>query len=178
MKTIIKLFLFGFAFTHLPYAMCASVISVYALAYSNAILIDSGERKTLLIAGGAMPQGPSTPSDCFAKSTLHLKKKPNYYEGSLEPVHNEIMSVDADSVLGKQAGVYIYPSSIRIGNVEVNGICADGIDFSGNYKRVAEDTTKYASTFAYFMRMTDQNTMSIKKTGKSLEAKEDLRPLC
>lgn len=151
MKAIIKSVFLSVALAHATYAMCGTAISVYAGAYGDAILIDSGENKTLLVAGGAIPQGPATPSDCFAKATLHLKKRPNFYEGPLNPVRNEIIDVDANSVSGKRAGVYIYPSRIRIGNVEVNGICADGIDFSGDYKKVAEQSAKYASTFTYFM---------------------------
>jgi len=55
------------------YAMCGTAISVYAGAHGDAILIDSGESKVLLVTGGAIPQGPATPSDCFAKATLHLR---------------------------------------------------------------------------------------------------------
>ncbi|MDH6146697.1 MULTISPECIES: hypothetical protein [Paraburkholderia] len=176
MKAIIKSVFLSVALAHATYAMCGTAISVYAGAYGDAILIDSGENKTLLVAGGAIPQGPATPSDCFAKATLHLKKRPNFYEGPLNPVRNEIIDVDANSVSGKRAGVYIYPSRIRIGNVEVNGICADGIDFSGDYKKVAEQSAKYASTFTYFMRMEGQNAADMRKHGKPTEANEALRP--
>lgn len=176
MKAIIKPLFLSVALVHGTYAICGTAISVYAGAHGDAMLIDSGESKTLLVAGGAMPQGPATPSDCFAKATLHLKREPNFYEGPLNPAHNEIIDVDANSVSGKRAGAYIYPSRIRIGNVEVDGICADGIDFSGDYKKVSEQSAKYASTFTYFMRMEDQNAADTRKNGKPAEADEELRP--
>lgn len=176
MKAIIKSIFLSVLLLQSQYAMCGTAISIYAGAHGNAILIDSGESKMLLVAGGAIPQGPATPSDCFAKATLHLKKGPNYYEGPLNPVHNEIIDTDTNAISGKQDGVFIYPSRIRIGNVEVDGICADGIDFSGYYKKVAEQSAKYASTFTYFMRMEDQNAADMRKKGKSAEANEELRP--
>ena len=175
-KTAAQLFLCGLTLVHVSYAVCGSVISVYAGAHGDAILIDSGESKMLLVAGGAIPHGPATPSDCFAKATLHLKKGLNFYESPLNPVSNEIIDADAETILGKQAGVFIYPSRIRIGDLEVDGICADGIDFSGYYKRVAEKSAKYASTFTYFMRMEDQNAAGTRKDGKPAEANEELRP--
>ncbi|WP_143787498.1 hypothetical protein [Paraburkholderia phenazinium] len=170
------LFLCGFTFFHISYAMCGSVIRVYAGPHGDAILIDSGESKTLLVAGGATPQGPATPSDCFAKATLHLKKGPNFYKGPLNPVHNEMIDADADIISGKQAGAFIYPSRIRVGNVEVNSICADGIDFSGYYEKVAEQSEKYARTFTYFMRMEEENSTNTRKNGKPAEANEALWP--
>lgn len=176
MKVVVTSFLFGLALVHATYAMCGTGISVYAGAHGDALLIDAGENKTLLVAGGAIPQGPATASDCLAKASLHLKKEPNFFEGPLKPVHNEIIGTDANSVSGKRAGAYIYPSRIRIGNVEVDGICADGVDFSGVYKKVGERTAKYASTFAYFMRMEDQNAADMRKNGKSTEANGELRP--
>ena len=176
MKAIIKSFLFGFAIFNATDAMCAGTMNIYSGANGDAILIDSDEGKTLLVAGGAIPQGPATSSDCFAKATLRLQNGPNFYVGSLDPVHNEVTDADANAVSGKRAGVYIYKSRIRIGNVEVNGICADGVDFSGDYKKISENSSKYASTFAYFMQMTDQNAMNVKKNGMPDDAKEELRP--
>ncbi|OLL31214.1 hypothetical protein BTH42_13530 [Burkholderia sp. SRS-W-2-2016] len=156
--------------------MCGSTINVYAGAHADALLIDSGEHKTLLVAGGAIPQGPATAADCFAKATLQLKKKPNFYEGPLNPVHNEIIDADANSVSGKRAGLYVYPASIRIGNVETAGICADGVDFFGVYKKISERDAKYASVFTKFMLLEDQNAAEMKKNGRFDEANQELRP--
>jgi hypothetical protein len=175
-KAVVPSFLFGLAFVHATYAIGGSVISVFVGAHGDAMLIDSDGSKTLLVAGGAIPRGSTTASDCFAKATLHLKQGSNFYEGPLNPVHNEIIDANADAISGKQVGVFIYPSRIRIGNVEVDGICADGIDFSGYYKKVAEQSAKYASTFTYFMRMEDQNAADMRKNGKPAEANEELRP--
>ncbi|MBW9102781.1 hypothetical protein [Paraburkholderia phenoliruptrix] len=176
MKAIINLFFFGIALVHASQAICGTALNVYAGAHGDAILIDAGKRKTLLVAGGAVPRGAGTASDCFAKATLSLKRKPDFYEGQLDSVHNEIIDVDPDAASGRLAGVYIYPSGIRIGNIEVDGICADGIDFSGDYKKVRQESAKYASAFAYFMRMEAQNAENIRKHDGRAAANDSLRP--
>ena len=175
-KVVVTSFLCAVALVHVTCAIGGNVINVFAGKHGDAMLIDSDESKTLLVAGGAIPRGQATPSDCFAKATLHLKNGQNFYEGPLNPVHTEILDSDAGDISGKQVDVFIYPSRIYIVKVEVDGICADGIDFSGDYKKVAEQSARYASTFTYFMRMEDQNAADMRKNGKLAEANEELRP--
>ncbi|WP_027209559.1 hypothetical protein [Burkholderia sp. WSM2232] len=176
MKAIIRLFLFSIVLVHATHAMSGTALNIYSGAHGDAILIDAGKNKTLIVAGGAIPRGAGMASDCFAKATLSLKTKPNFYEGQLDSVHNEIIDADLDSVSGRLAGAYIYPSRIRIGKIEVDGICADGIDFSGDYKKIRQESEKYASIFAYFMRMEAQNAENIKKhDGRTAEI-DILRP--
>src|SRR5579864_8164453 len=99
-------------------ASFAVTVRIYHGQNGEALLIDVGEDRSFLIAGGAIPRGADAAGDCFAKATLKLKKSPNYFEGDLDPVRNEIMDVSGEDVAGKGVGVYVLLDRIRVGNVE------------------------------------------------------------
>lgn len=152
------------------------IINIYHAKNGSALIINSGANNKFMIAGGATDQGASTASDCFAKATVRIKKLPNYYEGNIDPASNELLSVTSDEVSGRGLGIYISNDLIRVGNVELDGICADGVDFSGFYKKISNNDPRYKSAFIYFMSLEDQDAMHLVKVGDIKGAKSGLEP--
>lgn len=157
-------------------AFCDSGIDAYKGRYADALFIKSDDKRTLLVSGGAVPQGGSTAADCFAKAIIGLKKQPNYFEGPLDPVKNDIVSIDESISSGRRVGVYLHSDHLRIGNVEVDGICADGIDFSGNYRKISKNTVAYRNIYLYFMLAAGQDALHLKESGHVNLVKEELKP--
>ena len=173
----------------IKYALCISValyatqafgidnLKIYQGERGSVLLIDSDVKKTLMIAGGADPRGAATAGDCFIKTILSLNKLPNYYEGNLEPINNDLINITSKDVAGKGVGIYLYANKLRVGGVDTEGICADGIDFSGEYREISERNAKYKSIFLYFMRLSSQNAVFLKKHGDTASAIRELKPI-
>ena len=177
MKTAIKSAIYiGFSL------LCANVfaatvaIEIYKGKRGDVVVVTSDGGRSFMIAGGASPRGAATAGDCFAKATLKIKRPPNYYEGELEPVKNEIADLSVEDVSGKGVGAYLFRNKIKIGNVEVDGICADGVDFSGYYHKLEVGDKRYESIFMYFMRLASQDAAYRESGGNVAAAINDLRP--
>ncbi|SEJ92988.1 hypothetical protein [Paraburkholderia diazotrophica] len=176
MKSIIKLIICMCVILYGVRAFSAGNPKVYRGERGDALLIDAGAEKTFMIAGGALARGSATAGDCFARAILKLNKPPNYFEGELEPVENEIINVDIKDIIGRGVGVYVSKNRLKVGNVEVDGICADGIDFSGYYREIPERDAKYKSIFLYFMRLSEQNAIHLREAGNVAAAVNELKP--
>ncbi|SAL10225.1 hypothetical protein AWB71_00151 [Caballeronia peredens] len=175
MKGIIKilaLILMLHAFT----ASAQETVTVYHGVRGDAILVANSNGMILHIVGGSIAKGSSTAADCFAKSVLHAASKSNYFEGVFEPVKNDITDTSVEDIAGKGIGVYIYPNEIRVGGAEIDGICADGVDFSGPYKKISMRDPRFVSIFVYFLGLIDQNAMHLVQLGNIPAAERELGP--
>lgn len=154
----------------------AEQISAYHGPRGDVLLTRTGGQPRIMIAGGALPKGGATAGDCFAQAPLALKKPPRYYEGNFLSAHNDLISVGEADVAGKGIGVYLFDDHIDVGGAEVDGICADGIDFSGRYIGQRSDSDSYARIFIYFMSLAHENANYLFKQKKTSDALETLRP--
>jgi hypothetical protein len=151
-------------------------VGIYQGLRSEALLLYSNNENILMISGGAIPRGAATAGDFFVKSHIKLKKRPNYYEGNLDPVSNEIVEIDNDKIYNNGLGVYLYPQKIRIGGVQATGICADGIDLSGEYQKTKKSSDSYRRIFLRFMNLSHENANFIFGKGNMRGAIAELRP--
>jgi hypothetical protein len=129
---------------------CAGELTIYKGKYASAVIVNSNGRRILLLAGGAIPRGAATSADCFIEAEISLQVKPSYYEGNVLPVSNELVLMSASDVMGKKVGIYLYKNKLRVGGVDTTGICADFIDFSGDYVRLSNSTRQYKDELDYF----------------------------
>jgi len=158
MKKIINVALMIFSFVTCSPAFASAAIHAYQGDHGDVLFVDSSDGSAIMIAGGAMPNGAATASDCFAEAHVLLKETPNYYEGDSVPAYNEISRVTKDQIHGQGIGFYLSSGMLRIGGAEVSGICADGVDFSGNYKEILKSDGEYKTKFIYFMNLAHQNS--------------------
>lgn len=157
-KKIINVFLTILSLAVCPPLFASGAIRAYQGSHGDALFVDSSDGQAIMIAGGAVPNGAATASDCFAEAYVSLKKAPNYYEGVFIPVFNEISHVTKEEIHDQGIGLYLSSDKLKIGGAEISGICADGIDFSGNYKEIFKGSREYQRKFLYFMNLAHQNS--------------------
>jgi len=116
-------------------------------------MLVSGEQRILTLAGGAIPRSSGTNGDCFVKARIYLRKRPNFYEGDLLPVKNDLVTLNDLDVSGKRMGVYLMKDKIHVGGVDVSGICGDFTDFSGDYELLKKGSRRYWETLEYFNKI-------------------------
>lgn len=157
-------------------AVAADQVNAYQGQRGTALIIDFNGDRIFMAAGGAVPNGAATSGDCFIKAHMTLKKSPNYYEGALLPLHNELFDLDASDVHGKGVGLYLSENEIRVGGAQVDGICADGTDFSGNYAELQKSNDDYRKVYLYFMSLAYQDSSYLYKNKDLSGAAKDLQP--
>ncbi|WP_143707124.1 hypothetical protein ACQR5U_02730 [Xanthomonas oryzae pv. oryzicola] len=148
-----------------------------ACAYADGLRIYSGEQGGLAVIemsqsydvagyGGAVKNREPVAGDCFFRAIVRKKKEPNYYEGDLLPVKNELVSFSEKDVAGKGAGMHLSPDVVKVTGVEVNDLCAYGIDFSGDYVLAVAGSSKYIEWFVDFVNLADQDAMKMNGAAK------------
>ncbi|WGS54702.1 hypothetical protein LFL96_27245 [Paraburkholderia sp. D15] len=177
MKWVIRVaFLWILFFCWVSAFAADSRISLFSRGTADAALLINEGKKTLLIAGGAPPGGGATSADCFVKVDVLSKKGDSYYEGKLSAVHNSIANLDERYVAGRHAGVYMFHQSIRVGGVQIGGLCADDIDFSGRYLELGKEDRRYREVFLYYAGMMHENAIYLIGINDFESAVRDLRP--
>lgn len=158
-------------------ARAAGEVSIYHGAAGDIGVVKDGGGYTVWMAGGAVPNGAATAGDCFVKSFVSLKKRPDYYEGDFIAVHNEIVGLNQSEMDGKGIGLLLDSDKVQVTGAETDGLCADGVDFAGEYSAVLKPSDRYRDSFLYLMNLEHQD--SVYKLNKQKDAKgavDDLRP--
>lgn len=170
MNWIINNFLTAISAVASASALSATSLNAYQGKNGIAMLLESNDLRTFVISGGALPRGTATSADCFAKIKLTKYTPPNYFEGHLAPTNNSISHQDESDIDDKLGGLYILENKVRVGGIDVSGICPDGIDFHGNYSKISANSPIYINTFTYFLDLISQDvTNSINKKNDVLD---------
>ncbi|WP_420211391.1 hypothetical protein ACN8ZM_28350 [Burkholderia aenigmatica] len=174
MKRIINLSICGFfSFTTLL-AHSEGLVKFYTAQGADAALVKNDNLYTLTLSGGAPPAGASTSADCYVKSR-ELKLENDSLDGELAPVHNGIANISEKAVAGHRIFASLRNSALEIKDVNVQGICADDIDLTGNYKLVVEDGD-LKKKYIYYLDMAHQEALIFLKNDHPREAVEILAP--
>lgn len=174
MKKIINLSIGGFfTFTTLL-AHSESFVKFYETQGADAALVKVDDLYTLTLSGGAPPAGASTSADCYVKSR-EIKLKSDSLDGEFAPIHNGIANIGEKSVAGHRVFARVKESIIEVMDANVAGICADDIDFTGNYKIVTEGGG-LREKYAYYLDMVHQEALLFLKNDRSKDAAKVLAP--
>ncbi|WP_316679710.1 hypothetical protein [Ralstonia flaminis] len=156
--------------------LAADHIKAYKGNHGIALMIESNDHRTFIIFGGAIPNGSATAAGCLAKINLTKHETPNYFEGNLSPTNNKISNTDESDIESKLGGLYILKNKIQVGGIDTSGICADGIDFHGNYNELKTEDKQYTNTFTYFLDLINQDVINSAKEQRKSKAIQELEP--
>lgn len=176
MKKLFKIGTFLWMVASACFASGSESIRAFRGKRGQVLFVDAENKQKVMIAGGAISNGAATAGDCFAEAYVSLKKAPNYYEGNFVSVRNDLTSVTDDEVKDKGIGFYLTVNQIRIGGAETSDMCADRVDFSGDYSEWQKGSREYKEEFVYFMGLAHQNANYLFARKNSREALAELRP--
>ncbi|WP_175903936.1 tetratricopeptide repeat protein [Burkholderia seminalis] len=174
MKRIIKLSIGGFLTFTTLLAHSEGFVKFYATQGADAALVKVDDLYTLTLSGGAPPAGASTSADCYVKSR-EVKLKGDYLDGGFAPIHNGIANIDEKSVVGHRVFARLKNTTLEIKDADVAGICANDIDFTGDYKIVAE-RADLKRRYAYYLDMVHQEALLFLKRDRPKDAAKILAP--
>ncbi len=144
---ITKIFFAFFGVVAINNACSEEYLNVYNANYGSVAVYSNNLRNDVYAIGGAVPNGAATPADCFMRAQVKITKTPDVYSGNLDAVSNRVILISDSDVLGKKIFVQLMSGEVLIQRSDTNGICADGIDFTGKYTRVLPGSKDFEEIF-------------------------------
>lgn len=135
-------------------------ISVYTNSRADIVILHNhGSASHIYGYGGAPDLGPSTPADCAVSASLYFDDDSELFSGDVQGINTNSISYSSADAKGHKASLEIEDEFLEIKELDVFGLCAFGIDFTGQYIKANPGTPSFNESLIAILQLVYEDSL-------------------